>query len=78
MCHEESRINYAILFGPLDHTEETVETFRSAAEEATAAQEIFRPAVVEGESALEAALSDGMFPVVDKAVDVFAVPSAPG
>ena len=39
---------------------------------------MFRPAVVEGERAVEAALSDGMFPVIDKTVDVFAVPSAAG
>lgn len=43
-----------------------------------APQRVFCPAVVEGESAVEAALSSGMFPVVDKAVDVFAVPSASG
>ena len=39
---------------------------------------IFCPSVVEGEQAVEAALSSGKFPVVDKLVDVFAVSSAPG
>ena len=38
----------------------------------------FHPAVVEGVDAVQAALKEGMFPVLDKTVDVFAVPSAPG
>ena len=46
--------------------------------EGTAIQQVFCPAVVDGEQAVEAALSDGKFPVVDKSVDVFAVPSSPG
>ena len=37
-----------------------------------------QPAVVEGVKAMEAALSDGMFPVIDKTVDVFAIPCVPG
>lgn len=36
------------------------------------------PAVVSGTKAVEAALLEGLFPVVDKMVDVFAVPSCPG
>ena len=36
------------------------------------------PAVVCGTKAVEAALLEGLFPVVDKMVDVFAVPSCPG
>lgn len=47
------------------------------AEPATALANIC-PAVVEGEQAVEAAISNGKFPVVDKLVDVFAVASAPG
>ena len=46
--------------------------------EGATAMPIFCPAVVEGEQAVELALSDGNFPVVDKLVDVFAVASAPG
>ena len=38
----------------------------------------FRPAVVDGVDAVQDALAEGMFPVLDKTVDVFAVPSAPG
>ena len=37
-----------------------------------------RPAVVVGEKAVEAAISDGLYPVIDKTIDVFAVPSAEG
>ena len=46
-------------------------------EEATA-MPVFCPAVVEGKHAVKKALADGLFPVVDKSIDVFAVPSAPG
>lgn len=37
-----------------------------------------KPAVVDGEKAVEAALAEGLFPIIDKSVDVFAVPSAEG
>ena len=37
-----------------------------------------KPVVVIGEKGVEAALSDGKFPVIDKDVDVFAVASSPG
>ena len=47
-------------------------------QEGATAMPIFCPTVVEGEQAVEAALSSGKFPVVDKLVDVFAVSSAPG
>ncbi|CAI8016720.1 Phosphatidylinositol 5-phosphate 4-kinase type-2 alpha [Geodia barretti] len=47
-------------------------------QEGATAMPIFCPSVVEGEQAVEAALSSGKFPVVDKLVDVFAVSSAPG
>ena len=46
--------------------------------EGATAMPVFCPAVVEGEQAVRAALRKGMLPVVDKSVDVFAVPSAPG
>ena len=39
---------------------------------------ISKPAVVDGEKAVEAALAEGLFPIIDKTVDVFAVPSAEG
>ena len=38
----------------------------------------YRPAVVFGEKAVEEAVIDGCFPVVDKQVDVFAVPCVEG
>lgn len=37
-----------------------------------------RPAVVKGVKAVEHALEEGQYPVVDKNVDVFAIPSAEG
>jgi hypothetical protein len=46
--------------------------------EGATASRVFFPAVVEGEQAATTALSDGRFPVVDKSIDVFAVPSSPG
>ena len=38
----------------------------------------YQPAVVEGEKAVEAALSEGLYPVIDKTVDVFAIPGVTG
>ena len=58
--------------GAVDETLDTPPT------EGACAPPILRPAVVEGEKAAETALAEGMFPVVDKTVNVFAVPSAPG
>lgn len=46
--------------------------------EGAAAPQVFHPAVVEGEKAVQAALSEGLFPVLDKTIDVFAVPSSEG
>lgn len=43
-----------------------------------AAAAFTKPAVVEGRKELEEALTEGFFPVVDKSIDVFAMPSAPG
>ena len=36
------------------------------------------PAVVTGEKAVEAALLEGFYPVVDRTVDIFAIPSTTG
>ena len=36
------------------------------------------PAVVSGEKAVEAALMEGFYPVVDRTVDIFAIPSTTG
>ena len=38
----------------------------------------YRPAVVSGEKAVEIAKTDGYFPVIDKEIDVFAIPSTTG
>ena len=40
--------------------------------------QIFHPAVVEGKKAVEIARFDGKCPVLDKNIDVFAIPSCTG
>ena len=49
-----------------------------ADEVAGAVAYVSKPAVVDGEKAVEAALTEGMFPIIDKTIDVFAVPSTDG
>ena len=49
-----------------------------ADEVAGAVAYISKPVVVDGEKAVEVALAEGMFPIIDKSIDVFAVPSTDG
>ena len=49
-----------------------------ADEVAGAVAYVSKPAVVDGDKAVEAALTEGMFPIIDKTIDVFAVPSTDG
>ena len=49
-----------------------------ADEVAGAVAYISKPAVVDGEKAVEAAVAEGMSPIIDKSIDVFAVPSTDG
>lgn len=66
--------NLHLIIVPVD---ESVRNLPANLEGATA-MPVFCPAVVEGKHAVKKALADGLFPVVDKSIDVFAVPSAPG